>query len=86
MPERNDLIKKGYMIFDVDNGNFNHTESYKERNLYYKILADYLFNELMRGEEQRKTDFLQLLADTLNNPERFRGNKEEMLMMIRALK
>ena len=73
------------MIFNVDNENLNQTESYKERNLYYKIFAGYLFNELIPGKDQRTTDFLHLLADTLNITERFRGDKDHILGIINAI-
>ncbi len=49
------------MIFSTTVEHFYDEESYKERNLYYKIFAGYMFNELVRGEEQRMDSFLQLL-------------------------
>ena len=41
------------MIFYFDEP-FEKKESHKERNLYYKIFAGYLFNELVPGLEERK--------------------------------
>ena len=53
------------MIFDISADNWEDKESYKERNLYYKIFAGYLFNEIIPGEEERKNSFIDLLRDTL---------------------
>lgn len=41
----------------------NIKESYKERNLYYKIFAGCLFNELIPGLEIRADAFLNLIKD-----------------------
>ena len=49
------------MIFEINKSNWKETESYKERNFYYKIFAGYLFNELIPGEENRKNQFIELL-------------------------
>lgn len=53
------------MIYNTTSNNrlFYEMESYKERNLYYKIFAGYLFNELIDGYEKRITDFLALLRN-----------------------
>ena len=45
------------MLFDE-----NPSESYKERNLYYKFFAGYFFNELVPGWEQRLNEFCQLIG------------------------
>ncbi len=49
------------MLFNTSSELF---ESEKERNLYYKIFAGYLFNDLIPGHEERLQDFCYLL----NNP------------------
>ena len=49
------------MIFDNSSNAF---ESEKERNLYYKIFAGYLLNELIPGYQDR----LQSLCNLINNP------------------
>ncbi len=46
-------------------------ESYKERNLYYKVFAGYLFNELLPAYEQRKEDFFELLINQVNSDQHF---------------
>jgi len=48
------------MLFDTETVGF---ESYKERNLYYKLFAGYLFNELIEGWQGRFESFISLLAD-----------------------
>jgi hypothetical protein len=58
------------MIFKIDKKEFQREESYKERNLYYKIFAGYLFNELVPGEEIRKQNFIDLLIRTSKIPDR----------------
>ena len=61
------------MIFnEVDN--FIDLESYKERNLYYKIFAGYLLNELIEGYNERKIKFIELLKNKLNDNNLFFGN------------
>lgn len=72
------------MIFTITD-NFSLTESQKERNLYYKLFAGYLFNEMVDGSEKRKAGFFQLLKDILDIPERFRGNKEAVAGIIDAI-
>lgn len=54
------------MIFNsLKNSNDQHKlESYKERNLYYKIFAGYLFNELVDGYNERKNSFFKRLEKT----------------------
>lgn len=63
------------MIFGTTD-NFDTIESYKERNLYYKIFAGYLFNELLPGIEKRKEDFFNLLISALAHKDRFRGDQK----------
>ena len=48
------------MLFDTEVVGF---ESYKERNLYFKLFAGYLFNELIEGWQGRFESFISLLAD-----------------------
>lgn len=60
------------MIFSTNAEKFYDEESYKERNLYYKIFAGYLFNELVPGEEERKEKFLQFLCDIPSTNENIR--------------
>ena len=48
------------MLFDTETVGF---ESYKERNLYYKLFAGYLFNELIEGWQSRFDSFVSLLAE-----------------------
>ncbi|MEK6623460.1 MAG: hypothetical protein AABY86_00735 [Bdellovibrionota bacterium] len=50
------------MIFNFSNDtNQKYFESYKERNLYYKFFAGYLFNELIPGFDCRVASFNSLL-------------------------
>lgn len=65
------------MIFDTATINLETDESYKERNLYYKIFAGYLFNELIPEYYERKTKFLKLLELKINLAERFFGDKQK---------
>ena len=51
------------MLFTTKNDDF---ESEKERNLYYKLFAGYLFNELVTGVEGRLAAF----ADIINSSPR----------------
>ena len=48
------------MLFDTETVGF---ESYKERNLYYKLFAGYLFNELIEGWQGRFESFISLLVE-----------------------
>jgi hypothetical protein len=59
------------MIFRNNVDDFHLFESYKERNLYYKIFAGYLFNEIIEGYDKRKTDFLSLIYQLKNDKQRF---------------
>lgn len=52
------------MIFRTDTKDFYSIESYKERNLYYKVLCGYVLNEYVKGYQQRKAQLFELL---LNN-------------------
>lgn len=52
--------------FYKDQKEFERKESYKERNLYYKLFAGYLFNELLPGYHQNKQSFFALLKDQLD--------------------
>jgi hypothetical protein len=71
------------MIFNVSD-NFETIESYKERNLYYKIFAGYLFNELIPNEDERKNKFLSLLTGILDQPKRFKGDKNKISDLLTA--
>ncbi len=62
------------MIFNLVD-NFKALESYKERNLYYKIFAGYLFNELIEGYDERKNLFIQLLRKKLKDNKMYFGNE-----------
>ena len=53
------------MIYNINDADLCENESYKERNLYYKIFAGYLFNELVPGNKKRKAAFIY--ADSLRN-------------------
>lgn len=55
------------MIFKQEADDFHQLESYKERNLYYKILGGYFFNELIDGYDHRKKQFRKLLAGVTDN-------------------
>jgi hypothetical protein len=46
-------------------------ESYKERNLYYKIFGGYLFNELLPDYEKRKKIFFDLLTEQVSSDQHF---------------
>lgn len=72
------------MIFNLI-GDFNNNESYKERNLYYKLFAGYLFNELLEGADNRKSGFFQLLDGVLNSPARFKGDKQKIHELISGI-
>ena len=73
------------MIFNTES-DFYNTESYKERNLYYKIFAGYLFNEIVVGYDQRKLDFLNLLEKQINEDGLFFGEKSSAVQIISTLK
>ena len=66
------------MIFTIDADNLQNGESYKERNLYYKIFAGFLFNELVEHPtyEVRKAEFCKLLLEKIKQPESFFGDKQ----------
>lgn len=51
------------MIFNTEVDNFYEVESYKERNLYYKVLAGYVLNEFITGYQQRKAQLFELLQN-----------------------
>lgn len=72
------------MIFsnEID---FNVSESYKERNLYYKLFAGYLFNELLEGAEGQKAGFFQLLGGIVHHADRFRGDKQKINELISGM-
>jgi len=54
------------MIFNIGAVNLRNDESYKERNLYYKIFAGYLFNEIIPGIKIRKESFFKKLEDVVS--------------------
>lgn len=58
------------MIFKNDTKDFYELESYKERNLYYKIFAGYLLNETVPGYASRKGKFFELISSVHCNSER----------------
>jgi len=74
------------MIFDTALTNWEINESYKERNLYYKIFAGYLFNEFIEVYEERKTNFLSLLESCIKKSERFFGDAHEAYLIIKEMK
>ena len=63
------------MIYKISNDKklFHDMESYKERNLYYKIFAGYFFNELIDGYENRVIQFLKLFS---NRDKKYYGDGE----------
>lgn len=63
------------MIFNVDESNLEMIESYKQRNLYYKIFAGYLLNEVIPGSEKRKKEFINLLKSIIAYDDRFKGDE-----------
>ena len=71
------------MIFKVSN-DFANTESYKERNLYYKMFAGYLFNELIPDENIRKKGFIDLMINTISKSERSKG--EDLIQLLNEVK
>lgn len=73
------------MIYSIDDLTFKNDESYKERNLYYKIFAGYFFNELILEYKIRKTEFFELLVETISIPGRFFGNKEKAFNMLKKM-
>lgn len=56
------------MIFSGTNPQY---ESYKERNLYYKVFAAYLFNEFLPDYHQKKKAFFNLLMNQVNSDQHF---------------
>ena len=54
------------MIFNTELDNFYEIESYKERNLYYKVLGGYVLNEFVTGYQQRKAQLFELLQNNCN--------------------
>lgn len=55
------------MIFKSEADDFHLLESYKERNLYYKIFGGYFFNELIDDCAKRKEQFINLIAAVSDN-------------------
>lgn len=70
------------MILNIDESNLAIIESYKERNLYYKIFAGYLLNEVIPGSEKRKKEFISLLKSIIAYDDRFKGDE---INTLRAL-
>jgi hypothetical protein len=68
------------MIFNISDDSLKVRESYKERNLYYKIFAGYLFNEIIDGNEERKSKFFNVLSSVLDLPDqdRFKGKVSDI--------
>ncbi len=62
------------MIFNSDYDDFYEGESYKERNLYYKIIGGYLLNESVDGYNKRKEQFFNLLLENCNRSGYIHGN------------
>jgi len=64
---------------DTKQSEFELKESYKERNLYFKIFCGYLFNELIDGYIERIDSFFTLLKNTIseNSEERFYSNSNK---------
>ena len=58
------------MIYKTEIEDFHLFESYKERNLYYKIFGGYFFNEIVPGYETRISKFITLIADNRLEEER----------------
>jgi len=73
------------MIFDTTMLDWKTNESYKERNLYYKIFGGYLFNELIEGYENRKKAFLNMLEENINKSERFFGEAPKANTIIKEI-
>lgn len=78
------------MIFNTDIPEWKDAESYKERNLYYKLFAGYLFNEMISEPslKTRSNYFFNALFDIVNSEKtllRCRGNKEEIQQIINTL-
>jgi len=66
------------MIFKTEIEDFHLFESYKERNLYYKIFAGYYFNEIVPGYEERKSKFFSLLENGIQDEERIYGCRQDI--------
>lgn len=58
------------MIYKTEIEDFHLLESYKERNLYYKVFGGYFFNEIIPGYEARKCKFIDLIAENRFDEER----------------
>ncbi len=74
------------MIFNTTDINIDIEESYKERNLYYKIFAGYLFNELVPGYEIRKMEFIDILIKCKIIPGRIFGDKSNIEAILEDIK
>jgi hypothetical protein len=73
------------MIFKTEAENFHLLESYKERNLYYKIFAGYLLNEIIPGYGQRKEKLLHLLKNIRKEEQRFIDPFDKTQIVFEAL-
>lgn len=73
------------MIFDTTILDWENIESYKERNLYYKIFAGYLFNELVPEYENRKKAFLKMLEENIKISGRFFGDAPKANNIIKEI-
>ena len=74
------------MIFSTKVNDFFEEESKKERNLYYKIFAGYLFNELIPGAKNRKEKFIQFLCDIPSTDENVRVKGDDYLDILNEMK
>lgn len=74
------------MIFRTDTKDFYELESYKERNLYYKIFAGYLLNEAVPGYISRKEKFLDLITNIKGDSERVFDSNGQVMSVIEAMK
>lgn len=70
------------MIFTNFNADY---ESYKERNLYYKIFAGYFFNEILPDYKKNKEAFFNLLINLIGTEQHFNKPLDTDELLANAL-
>jgi hypothetical protein len=73
------------MIYKTEIENFHLFESYKERNLYYKIFAGYFFNEIIPEYSLRKERFINALAKISTDKSRVYDPSNQITSLLENL-
>lgn len=74
------------MIFRPNLDSFDELESYKERNLYYKIFAGYLLNEVVPEYTSRKEKFFDLITSIHEDSDRVFDTDGRLRDIIETIK